>query len=207
MQIDNFIEKIEKDKISIIRTWISSPTVMKIINDYSIDKDLFIKRYAFGVIEHYIQVVRNQEKVENSVVIMDFIKYLKKQNIKSSELFLLCSSFKSALVDFTFKLKIQSKELIQKIVFYFEEIFSSILDIYSKSIAQIESALNKSIDIVDKYVIMSRTDIDGIIISVSSAFCRISGFESFELIGKTHNVLKNQDMPKKVFENLWETIK
>lgn len=51
-------------------------------------------------------------------------------------------------------------------------------------------------------VIMSRTDIDGIIISVSSAFCRISGFESFELIGKTHNVLKNQDMPKKVFENL-----
>ena len=207
MQIDNFIEKIEKDKISIIRTWISSPAVMKIINDYSIDKDLFIKRYAFGVIEHYIQVVRNQEKVENSVVIMDFIKYLKKQNIKSSELFLLCSSFKSALVDFTFKLKIQSKELIQKIVFYFEEIFSSILDIYSKSIAQIESALNKSIDIVDKYVIMSRTDIDGIIISVSSAFCRISGFESFELIGKTHNVLKNQDMPKKVFENLWETIK
>ena len=84
MQIDNFIEKIEKDKISIIRTWISSAAVMKIINDYSIDKDLFIKRYAFGVIEHYIQVVRNQEKVENSVVIMDFIKYLKKQNIKSS---------------------------------------------------------------------------------------------------------------------------
>ena len=67
MQIDNFIEKIEKDKISIIRTWISSPAVMKIINDYSIDKDLFIKRYAFGVIEHYIQVVRNQEKVENSI--------------------------------------------------------------------------------------------------------------------------------------------
>ena len=149
MQIDNFIEKIEKDKISIIRTWISSPAVMKIINDYSIDKDLFIKRYAFGVIEHYIQVVRNQEKVENSVVIMDFIKYLKKQNIKSSELFLLCSSFKNALIDFAFKLNIQSVELIEKIVFYFEEIFSGILDIYSKSIAQIESALNKSIDIVD----------------------------------------------------------
>ena len=207
MQIDNFIEKIEKDKISIIRTWISSPAVMKIINDYSIDKDLFIKRYAFGVIEHYIQVVRNQEKVENSVVIMDFIKYLKKQNIKSSELFLLCSSFKSALVDFTFKLKIQSKELIQKIVFYFEEIFSSILDIYSKSIAQIESALNKSIDIVDKYVIMSRTDIKGTITSVSSAFCKISGYEAYELLGKSHNIIRHPDMPKELFEDLWKTIK
>ena len=113
MQIDNFIEKIEKDKISIIRTWISSPAVIKIIDDYSINKDLFVKRYAFGVIEHYIQVVKKQEKIENCPVVIDFIKYLKKQNIKASELFLLCSAFKSALVDFVFKLNIQSIELIE----------------------------------------------------------------------------------------------
>ncbi|MDD2887866.1 MAG: PAS domain-containing sensor histidine kinase [Aliarcobacter sp.] len=206
MQINDFIEKIEKDKISIIRTWISSPTVMKIINDYSIDKDLFVKRYAFGVIEHYIQVVKKQEKIENCPVIMDFIKYLKKQNIKSSELFLLCSSFKSALVDYAFKLNIQSVELLERIVYYFEENFSAVLDIYSKSIAQIENALNKSIDIVDKYVIMSRTDARGIIMSVSSAFCKISGYESFELIGKSHNIIRHPDMSKKFFTNMWETI-
>jgi PAS domain S-box-containing protein len=111
------------------------------------------------------------------------------------------------LINFAFKSNIQSIELIEKIVFYFEEIFSGILDIYSKSIEQIQSALNKSIDIVDKYVIMSRTDINGIIISVSSAFCKISGFESFELIGKTHNILRHSDMSKKVFEDLWKTIK
>lgn len=207
MQINDFIEKIEKDKISIIRTWISSPIVIKIINDYSIDKDLFVKRYAFGVIEHYIQVVKKQEKIENCPVIIDFIKYLKKQNIKSSELFLLCSSFKSALVDYAFKLNIQSVELIEKIVYYFEENFSAVLDIYSKSIAQIESALNKSIDIVDKNVIMSRTDARGIIMSVSSAFCKISGYESFELIGKSHNIIRHPDMTKKFFTDMWDTIK
>ena len=207
MQINDFIEKVEKDKISIIRTWISSPAVIKIINDYSIDKDLFVKRYAFGVIEHYIQVVKKQEKVENCPVVIDFIKYLKKQNIKASELFLLCSSFKSALVDYAFKLDIQSVELIEQIVYYFEENFSAILDIYSKSIAQIESALNKSIDIVDKYVIMSRTDVKGTIMSVSSAFCKISGYEPFELIGKSHNIIRHPDMPKKFFTDLWDTIK
>ena len=74
MQINDFIEKVEKDKISIIRTWISSPAVIKIIDDYSIDKDLFVKRYAFGVIEHYIQVVKENEKVENCPVVIDFIK-------------------------------------------------------------------------------------------------------------------------------------
>jgi PAS domain S-box-containing protein len=207
MQINDFIEKVEKDKISIIRTWISSPAVIKIINDYSIDKDLFVKRYAFGVIEHHIQVVKKQEKIENCPVVIDFIKYLKKQNIKASELFLLCSSFKSALVDYAFKLDIQSVELIEQIVYYFEENFSAILDIYSKSIAQIESALNKSIDIVDKYVIMSRTDVKGTIMSVSSAFCKISGYEPFELIGKSHNIIRHPDMPKKFFTDLWDTIK
>ena len=207
MQINDFIEKVEKDKISIIRTWISSPAVIKIIDDYSINKDLFVKRYAFGVIEHYIQVVKKQEKIENCPVVIDFIKYLKKQNIKASELFLLCSSFKSALVDFVFKLNIQSIELIEKIVYFFENNFSGVLDIYSKSIAQIESALNKSIDIVDKYVIMSRTDINGIIMSVSSAFCKISGYEAFELIGKSHNVIRHPQMPKEMFQNLCKTIK
>ncbi len=207
MQINHFIEKIEKDKISIIRAWISSASVIKLINDYSIDKDLLIKRYAFGVIDHYIQAVKNRQKIEDCPVIIDFIKYLKKQNIKSSELFLLWASFKNALINFAFESNIQSKELMERIVYYYEEFFSSILDIYSKSIAQVESALNKSIDIVDKYVIMSRADVNGIIISVSTAFCKISGYESFELIGKSHNVLRHPDMSKKVFADLWNTIK
>ena len=54
---------------------------------------------------------------------------------------------------------------------------------------------------------MSRTDINGIIMSVSSAFCKISGYEAFELIGKSHNVIRHPQMPKELFQNLWETIK
>ena len=205
--MDNFIKKVEKDKILVIRTWVSSSIVIKIINDYSIDKDLFIKRYAFGFVEHYIKAVRNNQKIEDCSVIIDFIKYLKKLNIKSSELFLLCSAFKTSLIDFAFKLEIQSIELFEKIVYYFEGIFSAILDIYSKSIAQIQSALNKSVDIVDKYVVMSKTDLNGVIMSVSSAFCKISGYEFFELIGKTHDVIRDYQATPNLYENLWSTVK
>ena len=207
MQIDDFIDKVEKNKISIIRTWISSPTVIKIVDNYSIDKDLLIKRYAFGVIENYIHLVKNKEKIENCPIIIDFIKYLKKQNINYSEFFLLYSAFKNALINFSIKANIQSIELLEQIDYYFEKNFSDILDIYSKSFAQIESALNKSIDIVDKYVIMSRTDLDGIIISVSSAFCKISGYEAFELVGKSYNIIRHLQISNEMFEDLWSTIK
>lgn len=207
MQIDNFIEKIEKDKISIIRIWISSPTVIRIVDDYSIDKDLLIKRYAFGVIENYIRLIKRNEKVGDCPIVMDFIKYLKKLNIKYQEFFLLYSSFKKALIEFAINANIATIELIKEIEYHFEENFSNLLDIYSKSIAQIESALNKSIDIVDKYVIMSRTDLNGKIISISSAFCKISGYEPFELVGKSYDVVRHPQMTNEFFYNLWNTIK
>lgn len=206
MQLEQFIEKIEKNKIAIIRTWISSPRIINLIHKYSINEDLFIKRYSFGVLEHYILVIKKDDKTENSAVIIDFLKYLKKQNLKVTELFTLFFGFKDSLINFAFKMELQTLELVEKINFYFEKIFSSILDVYSKSITQVENALNKSIDIVDNYVIMSRTNKKGIITSISSAFCKISGYESFELIGKSHNVINHPDMPKELFEDLWKTI-
>ena len=207
MQLKEFIEIIEKNKITIIRTWINSSKIKELIDNYSINEELFIKRYSFGFLEHYIKTIKNDEKTQNSAVVIDFLKYLKKQNLGVNELFVLFIAFKDALVDFAFKNQNQSLELFQEINFYFQKVFLTILDIYSKSVEQVENALTKSIDIVDRYVIMSRTNLQGIITSVSSAFCKISGYEAYELIGKSHNVIRHQDMPKELFEDLWKTIK
>jgi PAS domain S-box-containing protein len=204
--MENFIEQIEKNKIAIIRKWISFPTVIELIKNYELDENLFIRRYSFAVVEHFISVIKKDEKTEKNSAVIDFLKYLKKQNFKINELFLIFSAFRDSLIDFLFKIKMETIELIEKINFNFERIFSVLLDIYSKSISQIESALNKSIDIVDKYVIMSRTDTNGIILSVSNAFCKVSGYESFELIGKPFDFLKHSDMKDEFFATIKEII-
>ncbi|MBD3830489.1 MAG: PAS domain S-box protein, partial [Arcobacter sp.] len=204
--MENFIEQIEKNKIAIIRKWISFPTVIELIKNYELDENLFIRRYSFAVVEHFISVIKKDEKTEKNSAVIDFLKYLKKQNFKINELFLIFSAFRDSLIDFLFKIKMETIELIEKINFNFERIFSVLLDIYSKSISQIESALNKSIDIVDKYVIMSRTDTNGIILSVSNAFCKVSGYEFFELIGKPFDFLKHSDMKDEFFATIKEII-
>ena len=56
-------------------------------------------------------------------------------------------------------------------------------------------------------LIVSRTDLKGNITYANETFAQISGYEIDELLGKTHNIVRHPDMPKKVFENLWETIK
>jgi len=74
---------------------------------------------------------------------------------------------------------------------------------------ELESANKKIVeylDIVDKYVITSTTDVKGIIINVSQAFCDISGYSKEELIGKNHNIVRHKEMPKKLFKELWKTI-
>lgn len=63
------------------------------------------------------------------------------------------------------------------------------------------------IQLVDEHVISSTTDLKGRISAVSQAFCKISGYSEQELIGKNHNIVRHPDMPKSLYEHLWQTIK
>ncbi|WP_208861445.1 methyl-accepting chemotaxis protein [Leptospira brenneri] len=56
-------------------------------------------------------------------------------------------------------------------------------------------------------VIISRTDSKGLITYVSPDFARISEYSAEEMIGKPHNIVRHPDMPKVVFEELWDFIK
>ncbi len=61
--------------------------------------------------------------------------------------------------------------------------------------------------LVDKYVIISTTDLRGVITDASEAFAAISGYSTEELIGKPHNVVRHPDMPKETFKEMWRTLK
>ena len=69
------------------------------------------------------------------------------------------------------------------------------------------SELSSLLENFDKNVIASRTDLNGKIIYVSDAFCKISGYTKSELLGKSHNIVRHPDMPKEIYIQLWQTIK
>lgn len=78
---------------------------------------------------------------------------------------------------------------------------------YIKSIEKQSRKLKKYNDIIDKYVIVSSTDLKGNITYASDAFCRISGYSKDEILGKPHNIIRHEDMPKSVFQSMWTTLK
>ena len=65
------------------------------------------------------------------------------------------------------------------------------------------ATLNKS---YDENVIFSITGLSGRIVHASKAFCKISEYTLDELIGQPHSIVRHEDMPKKAFQEMWETI-
>jgi len=55
-------------------------------------------------------------------------------------------------------------------------------------------------------LIVSRTDLKGIITYANETFAQISGYTPKELIGKPHNIVRHPDMPKAAFKDLWDVI-
>lgn len=56
-------------------------------------------------------------------------------------------------------------------------------------------------------LIVSKTDIRGIITYVNDVFVRVSGYSEKELLGSPHNIIRHPRMPRAVFKLLWDTIK
>jgi len=66
---------------------------------------------------------------------------------------------------------------------------------------------NNEVIMKDGQVIISETNLKGIITEVDQDFIDISGFSRDELIGKNHNLIRHPDMPAPAFQWLWDTIR
>lgn len=56
-------------------------------------------------------------------------------------------------------------------------------------------------------LIISRTDLNGIITHANEAFVELSGWNREDLIGQPHAILRHPDMPAAAFKDLWDTLK
>jgi diguanylate cyclase (GGDEF)-like protein/PAS domain S-box-containing protein len=69
-----------------------------------------------------------------------------------------------------------------------------------------EQIISEYINVINSNVITSTTNLDGKIIDVSDAFCKISGYTKSELLGNNHSIIRSEENKYSLFENLWKTI-
>ncbi len=58
----------------------------------------------------------------------------------------------------------------------------------------------------DDEIIVSKTDLKGVITYANHVFLRVSGYSEQELLGQPHNIIRHPAMPRCVFKLLWDVI-
>ena len=76
----------------------------------------------------------------------------------------------------------------------------------TKSFAAMQVELSFQKYALDQHAILSETDKDGLITQVNNKFITISGYESKELIGKTHRIVKSKVHSPEFYKEIWKTI-
>ena len=64
----------------------------------------------------------------------------------------------------------------------------------------------REITFKEQEVLTSKTDMRGMITYANEDFCRVAGFDYSELHGAPHSLIRHPDMPRSVFNLMWNTI-
>lgn len=147
-----------------------------------------------------LEFIKNQiSKVENvsKKELFEYVNSLTNKKVEASEYkisTLLVFLFFSAVFTTFFMVRI-----IKKILFS--------ADILEREHYDSLTLLEQYKQAVDRSFIVSKTDEDGVITYVNDEFCKIAGYQRYELLGKPHNTIRHHDTPKEIFQELWHTIK
>jgi PAS domain S-box-containing protein len=179
----------------------ASRVLMKKIGKNGIDKFLNIKDYI--LFENYLVTTSKINDLHNNPMGY-FVFFNKIENIDMA----LLNNFKvthyKRLLIFMLVLILVVLLLINRK--YVKNLNKAVLK-QTSEIEEQKKDLKSLLDIYDKNVIFSKTDLKGYITHVSQAFCKISGYSKNELIGKNHNIIRHPDMPKEAFSKLWSELK
>ncbi|MFA6196794.1 MAG: PAS domain S-box protein [Sulfurimonas sp.] len=79
-------------------------------------------------------------------------------------------------------------------------------EIMKKNTKYSQQQLKADKDIFNRNLIVSESDLKGFITYANPKFCHITGYTKEELIGKSHNILRDPNTPASFYQELWNTI-
>lgn len=126
---------------------------------------------------------------------------------KNIDIFFLTQKILIFIFDFIiFILLILIVAIAYKILNAYNQDLSEEVNKKTRSLQQALHDINQYKKALDDSSIVTIADKNGIIKYVNDNFIKVSGYTKEEAIGRTHSIIKHPDVPKEVFNDMWETI-
>jgi len=195
------------NKLIIIEDWVEYPTICEIRKQLNLTKQEYKTFVAVDVLEHFLRLLHKETTPGDCPHMRHIVNRFYNYGLKVEDVFTNCTALKNVIIDNMFK-KSDSDLLqhLQDTILVLDYNLKNILSMYSEKTSANEKKLKERADIINENVLFSRTNLKGIILEVTDAFSKLSGFSKDELLGKTHGVLRDPDVDDKVYQELWTTI-
>ncbi len=208
------LEAIVIGESEILRSWVHDPEVETVLVSHGIDTETFSRYYAHEVFRYFVGVIGGVTAMGDCPVMGTFLEYLKDSDVTSDELYIICSHFRKAMLNYLCGVDAESVRIFPDITHVFDRNFAGVLKMYSGRLYEKELELAKNVKLLEEYKnaidessIVSKTDENGTITYVNDRFIDICGYSREELIGRKHNIVRHPDTPTEFFSELWGTIR
>jgi len=124
------------EKETILKQWVSYDSPKAILKLHDIDEKYFREKYASGVFDYFMGVIAGEVEIGNCPVMQELLAYLKFREIGADELFEICTHFRRSMIDVSYDIGMNSKELFDEISYLFDGNFRGILKYYTDTIFQ-----------------------------------------------------------------------
>ncbi|MFW5989770.1 MAG: PAS domain-containing sensor histidine kinase [Campylobacterales bacterium] len=209
-KLTSILQEVQED---ILELWVSDTIVSEGLKKLMTPNE-FKEKFAREVFEYYIGVINEQVDIGDCPAMKRFLHICSYQEIAPHELFMICSGFKKALISTLLKKNLLDEDVLKELSNITDRNLSGLLELYkdiiqrkNETIEEQEGWIRQYINVINRTLIVSTTDTQGVITHVNKNFCDISGYSMIELVGRPHSIIRHPDTPKSVFEDMWKTIK
>lgn len=191
----------------IIEAWSHSEATNKILKQLNFQRHEFIEQIAEPVYEYFSSIIRQHNLTGDCPTMRELVNKFFTMGLRAEEVFINCTTFKNAIIRvFDERSPVDLFDDKHKLLIIMDYNLYRVLSIYSDILELIDKELIERKKIIDENVAMSRTDLNGMIIEVSDAFCKMSGYSQAELLGQTHKILKHPDVDDSIYDDMWANI-
>ncbi len=204
--LKTYVKELDQSKLDIVDSWVKSEEISRLFKEYDIDKEYFIKEFAIPIVDYFLGILKNEYPVGTCPNVNSMLQYLKEKNFPINDIFILCMSFRRALINFILTSinmnNLDIKKLFETMNDIFDQNLAVVLKRYTEIENQKERDINEFVKIVDENFVTFEIDKNGWIQDVSNAFLKMFNYTKDKLVGKPYFEIFKRDMPKDILDEI-----
>ena len=189
----------------ILTLWNEDKTVRSLFSRLKITPEEHKSNIAAPVLNNLILMLSSDEMPADCPIMRQLVETFYNRGLSVEDVFLNCTGLKNAIVSILFQTPGTGIDITYIMNILDQNLFQ-ILAIYTQKLNEQKNNLKIHSQIIEEHVLLTITDINGIITHVTDAFCELTGYSKEELLGKSHTIIRHPEVKDALFRGMWKRI-